>query len=428
MRAFASCGTSITRDRYGVDDPKLPALPLRRAGQLARPHRGAAREQRVAHPDRGARRDAVARRALPRAAAADLERGAVAAAPVGPAVVAAPAADPRLRDRPARVSRPVRRLAGRRAEGRRADRRGATPRSTRSTRWAARSRAIESGYMKAALVRSLAERLARINSGEQVVVGATSGPTACRRRCVGGDDGGVFKVDADAGGETLARSRATKRRARRRAAVDGAGARSRDARADRREPDAGSRSSARSARVTTGEWAGALRARVRRVPRRPPASTASACSSSGGGRRRCARASRTSRRRARPAAAHGGRQARPRRPLERRRGDRGRRAPRRLRRRLRRHPPDRRRDRRRRRSRRTRASSASRSCRARTSSSRARCSPSCARSRAPASIPVVRRRHRAADDDVPTLRALGVARVFTPRTTTSSTSWTASST
>ena len=51
----------ITRDRYGVKNAEVPALPLRRAGELARPHRGAAREQRVAHPARGARRDAQPR-------------------------------------------------------------------------------------------------------------------------------------------------------------------------------------------------------------------------------------------------------------------------------------------------------------------------------------------------------------------------------
>ena len=88
------------------------ALPLRRAGELARPDRVAAREQH--HPDRarGARRDDGPRRARPRAAAAGLERGARPAAPVGPAVVAADPADPRLRDRPARLPRHLRGLEG----------------------------------------------------------------------------------------------------------------------------------------------------------------------------------------------------------------------------------------------------------------------------------------------------------------------------
>ena len=85
------------------------ALPLRRAGQLARPHRGPAREQRAAHRARDARRHAVEGRPGPRGPAARLERGARPAPPVGPAVVAAHPAGARLRDRPARVRRPVRR-------------------------------------------------------------------------------------------------------------------------------------------------------------------------------------------------------------------------------------------------------------------------------------------------------------------------------
>ena len=104
---------------------EAPAVSLRRAGQLARPDRAAAREQRVADPARDARRDALEERALPGAAAAGVERGDVAAAAVGPAVVAAAAADPRVRDRPARVRRPVRGQSGRRREGREPVRRGA---------------------------------------------------------------------------------------------------------------------------------------------------------------------------------------------------------------------------------------------------------------------------------------------------------------
>ena len=105
-----SCGTRSRRERYGVDRSQAPAVPLRRAGQLARPDRAAAGEQRLPHPARDAGRDAVEERARPRRAAAGLERGARPAAALGPAVVAAHAADPRLRDRPARVRRHLRRL------------------------------------------------------------------------------------------------------------------------------------------------------------------------------------------------------------------------------------------------------------------------------------------------------------------------------
>ena len=122
LRAMGRLWEEIGRERYGVDDERLPALPLRRAGQLARPDRVAAREQH--HPDRarGAGRHDGPRRPRPRAPAAGLERGARAAAAVGPAVVAADPADPRLRDRPARVPRHLRGLEGDGRARRRADR------------------------------------------------------------------------------------------------------------------------------------------------------------------------------------------------------------------------------------------------------------------------------------------------------------------
>ena len=116
------------------------AVPLRRAGELARAHRAAAGEQRRAHPDRDAGGDAVEEGARPRGAASGLERGARPAAAVGPAMVAAHAADPRLRDRPARVRRHLRRLAGdrRRRSTSSSARRGRA--ASTSRRWAARSR------------------------------------------------------------------------------------------------------------------------------------------------------------------------------------------------------------------------------------------------------------------------------------------------
>ena len=128
-RRCARCARSsqlwdqLTLERYGVDRPEAAALPLRRAGQLAGTHRGAAREQRAADRARDARRDAVEGRAGARGAAAGVERGARPAAAVGPAVVAADAAGARLRVRPARVRRHLRRLARDRGQGRRAGRR-----------------------------------------------------------------------------------------------------------------------------------------------------------------------------------------------------------------------------------------------------------------------------------------------------------------
>ena len=112
-------------------------VPLRRAGELARPHRGAAREQRAAHRARDARRHAVEGRAGARdpAARAGTRRSACPDA-VGPAVVAADPAGARARDRPARVRRPLRRLERRR---------GARPPS-----WSRRPRPSSSGCSTAA--------------------------------------------------------------------------------------------------------------------------------------------------------------------------------------------------------------------------------------------------------------------------------------
>ena len=90
----------------------LPAFSLRRAGELARPHGGPAREQHHPHRARGAGGHDGPLGASAGTAASGLERGSRVAPVLGPAVVAAHPADPRLRDRPARVPGPLRRLEG----------------------------------------------------------------------------------------------------------------------------------------------------------------------------------------------------------------------------------------------------------------------------------------------------------------------------
>ena len=70
LRAMGELWEEIGRERYGVDRRQAAALPLRRAGQLARPDRVAAGEQRPAHRARGARRHARPQRARPRDPAA----------------------------------------------------------------------------------------------------------------------------------------------------------------------------------------------------------------------------------------------------------------------------------------------------------------------------------------------------------------------
>ena len=140
MRAFVDLWDEITRERYGINDPKQRlfrygvqvnslGLTEQQAGEQCQPH-----------PDRDAGGDAVEKRPRPRRAIAGVERGARPAAAVGPAMVAADAADLGLRNRSARIRRYFRRLRGdRRARSRTLKARGAAKSSNASTRWAARS-------------------------------------------------------------------------------------------------------------------------------------------------------------------------------------------------------------------------------------------------------------------------------------------------
>ena len=137
MRAFVALWDEITRERYRHRRSRQAPVPLRRAGQLARPDRAAAGEQRLSHPDRDAVGGAVEGRARPRGAIAGVERGARPAAAVRSAMVAAAAADHGLRDRPARIRRHLRRQRRSRAAGRGAEGARRRPSSKRSRRWAA---------------------------------------------------------------------------------------------------------------------------------------------------------------------------------------------------------------------------------------------------------------------------------------------------
>jgi (2R)-ethylmalonyl-CoA mutase len=117
--------------------------------------------------------------------------------------------------------------------------------------------AIESGYMKTRLVRSMAERMRRINTGEKIVVGQNKFSDGLPSPLLTGSDGGIFRVDDSAVTETLAmldktrKSRDPKRAAaaleRLRAAARGS--------ENLMEPSI----ECALARVTTGEWANTLR-------------------------------------------------------------------------------------------------------------------------------------------------------------------------
>ncbi len=117
--------------------------------------------------------------------------------------------------------------------------------------------AIESGYMKTALVRSMSQRMSRINAGEQIVVGLNRWAEGEPSPLTAGADGGMFKVDPGATAQILASLEATRARrdpARVDAALVALKAAAKDG-SNLMEPSI----ECALARVTTGEWAGALR-------------------------------------------------------------------------------------------------------------------------------------------------------------------------
>ncbi|MDB4955027.1 MAG: protein meaA [Myxococcales bacterium] len=117
--------------------------------------------------------------------------------------------------------------------------------------------AIETGYCKKELVRSMAQRMARIERGEQTVVGVNKWIEALPSPLVGGDDGGVFRADPAAVEAALASLEATRKKrdpARVKATLGEL-----EAAARKGEPIMEASIACALARVTTGEWAGTLR-------------------------------------------------------------------------------------------------------------------------------------------------------------------------
>jgi (2R)-ethylmalonyl-CoA mutase len=117
--------------------------------------------------------------------------------------------------------------------------------------------AIENGYCKRELVRSMAARMAKIERGDQVVVGVNRWTEALPSPLVGGDDGGVFRADPAAAEAALAAVAETRRRRDPARAADALATLEAAARAG--QPVMEASIACALARVTTGEWAGALR-------------------------------------------------------------------------------------------------------------------------------------------------------------------------
>ena len=116
--------------------------------------------------------------------------------------------------------------------------------------------AIETGYCKQELVRSMAARMGRIESGEQTVVGVNKWTEALPSPLVGGD-GGIFEADPDAARHALASLTAA--RANRDPARAAAALTNLLALAQAGKPIMEASIECALARCTTGEWAGTLR-------------------------------------------------------------------------------------------------------------------------------------------------------------------------
>jgi (2R)-ethylmalonyl-CoA mutase len=136
--------------------------------------------------------------------------------------------------------------------------------------------AVESGYLKSALVSSLALRRRRIESGEDVVVGVNQFAETEPNPLVGGSDGGILTVDP-AVEETAKQAIREWRSGRDAAAAEDALTTLRDAAKTDVNLMAPSLACARAG-VTVGEWAGVLREVFGEY--RPPTGVAGA---SGGG-------------------------------------------------------------------------------------------------------------------------------------------------
>ena len=111
--------------------------------------------------------------------------------------------------------------------------------------------------MKSALVRSMSERVSRINTGDQVIVGVNKWTEGLPSPLLGGEDGGLFTLDEAAIRDTLAnleRTKAERDPTRVAAALEALQQAARDG-TSMMEPSI----ECALARVTTGEWAGALR-------------------------------------------------------------------------------------------------------------------------------------------------------------------------
>lgn len=117
--------------------------------------------------------------------------------------------------------------------------------------------AVKSGYMKSALVASQSERMGRLASGEQIVVGKNRWVEGLESPLVGGSDGGIFMVDASAAQKTIEALNKTLSERDEERAKAALAKLSEEAKSDNNLMEVSIECA--KARVTTGEWAATLR-------------------------------------------------------------------------------------------------------------------------------------------------------------------------
>lgn len=118
-------------------------------------------------------------------------------------------------------------------------------------------KAIENGYLKSQLVKSQSERMSKINSGEQIVVGKNKWTEAIQSPLMTDTDGGIFKVDPESAAQTLKSLEETKRK-RNPEKVKSALERLKTAAKNNENMFPASIECAKAG-VTTGEWSDVLR-------------------------------------------------------------------------------------------------------------------------------------------------------------------------
>jgi ethylmalonyl-CoA mutase len=118
-------------------------------------------------------------------------------------------------------------------------------------------KAIENGYMKTQLVKSQAERMAKINSGELTIVGKNKWTDGIKSPLMTDSDGGIFKIDPEAAKLTQELLKQTKGK-RDESKVKASLAKLEEAARNGKNMMEASIECAK-ARVSTGEWADVLR-------------------------------------------------------------------------------------------------------------------------------------------------------------------------